>query len=118
MISQSPISGLHSDNKYPDIFLVHKQLSQIASWGSDISHIQVNKPITRWYATDEFNTPQNVSHILDIAPAVSPYGQGMYVLYVSQGQTRLYARFMRPDPNATDGTMYTFVTDVQCPSSM
>ena len=61
------------------------------------------------------NTPENASEVLSIAPAVSPYGQGVYVLYVTQGKTKLYARFLRPDPHATDGTMFTFVTDVKCP---
>lgn len=42
----------------------------------------------------------------------------MYVLYVSQGVTKIYGRFIRPDPNATDGATFTFVTNVQCPKGV
>lgn len=101
--------------KYPDIFVVHKQLDQLRSWGSDITHVNVTD---RWRATQELSTPENVSSIIDIAPAVSPYGQGIYVLYVTQGITKIFARFLRPDPNATDGALFTFVTEVSCPKSM
>ncbi|KAF7502179.1 hypothetical protein GJ744_006768 [Endocarpon pusillum] len=116
-IQMSPISGSVSEVKFPDIFLLHKQLDQAASWGSDITHIHVDAQFKRWYATQELATPENVSQILDIAPAVSSYGQGLYVLYVVQGITKIYARFLRPDPHASDGTMYTFVTNVMCPKS-
>lgn len=75
----------------------------------------MQKKFRGWFATQELDTPENVSEILDIAPACSSYGQGLYVLYVTQGKTKLYARYLRPDPNATDGTMYTFTTSVSCP---
>ncbi|KAL1876851.1 hypothetical protein VTK73DRAFT_9153 [Phialemonium thermophilum] len=114
-IHMSPISGINHDYKYPDIFLVHRNLDQSTSWGSDITHIHVAARQEYWIATRELNTPENVSAILDIAPAVSPYGQGLYVLYVSQGVTKIFARFLRPDPNADDGSMFSFVTDVKCP---
>lgn len=94
---------------------MHRNLDQSTSWGSDITHIHVDALYEYWIATRELNTPENVSAILDIAPAVSPYGQGLYVLYVSQGVTKIFARFLRPDPNADDGTMFSFVTDVKCP---
>lgn len=104
--------------KYPDIFLVHRSLNQSASWGSDITHIRVDPRFAFWDATNELETPENTSAILDIAPAVNPYGQGMYVLYVSQGVTKIYGRFIRPDPNADDRATFTFVTNVQCPKGM
>lgn len=98
-------------------FLTHKQLDQTSSWGSDITHIHVRANFQKWFATQELSTPENVSQILATAPAVSPYGQGLYVLYVTQGITKIFTRLLRPDPNATDGAMYTFVTDVMCPTS-
>lgn len=112
---QSPFSGVDTDIIYPDIYLTHRQLDQTSSWGNDITHIHVRANFRKWFATQELSTPENVSQILAIAPAVSPYGQGLYVLYVTQGITKIFARFLRPDPNATDGAMYTFVTNVKCP---
>ncbi|KAG9758073.1 hypothetical protein KCU73_g4084, partial [Aureobasidium melanogenum] len=109
-IRMAPISGDSTTTRYPDVFLIHRALDQSSSWGSDISHVHVQSNFSGWYTTQQLDTPQNVSEILDIAPATSPYGQGLYVLYVSQGQTKLYARYLRPDPNASDGTMYTFTT--------
>lgn len=85
------------------------------SWGSDITQIHVQGAFERWFATKEMGTPENVSQIRDIATANSPYGQGLFVLYDTQGITKLSVRFLRPDPNATDGAMYSFVTGVKCP---
>ncbi|TXC08244.1 hypothetical protein FocTR4_00004234 [Fusarium oxysporum f. sp. cubense] len=114
-ILMAPFSGTNSNVIYPDIFLIHQEPDQTISWGKDIWHIQVQPRFRSWSASKELDTPENVSEILDIAPSSSSYGQGLYVLYVTQGKTKLYARYIRPDPNATDGTQFTFTTPVSCP---
>ncbi|SCV36830.1 uncharacterized protein FFB14_06274 [Fusarium fujikuroi] len=111
-ILMAPLSGTNSNVVYPDIFLIHQDPDQTISWGKDIWHIQVQPRFRSWSASKELDTPENVSEILDIAPASSSYGQG---LYITQGKTKLYARYIRPDPNATDGTQFTFTTPVSCP---
>ncbi|KAF5655281.1 hypothetical protein F25303_689 [Fusarium sp. NRRL 25303] len=114
-ILMAPFSGTNSNVIYPAIFLIHQEPDQTISWGKDIWHIQVQPRFRSWSASKELDTPENVSEILDIAPASSSYGQGLYVLYITQGKTKLYARYIRPDPNATDGTQFTFTTPVSCP---
>ncbi|RBR22926.1 uncharacterized protein FIESC28_04224 [Fusarium coffeatum] len=115
-ILMAPISGTNPNTKFPDIFLIHNELDQTSSWGKDISHIHVQAKFKGWFATQQLDTPEPAAEILDIAPASSVYGQGLYVLYVVKGITKIYARYLRPDPNATDGAMYTFTTNVSCPN--
>ncbi|KAH0372867.1 hypothetical protein KCU65_g919, partial [Aureobasidium melanogenum] len=79
-IRMAPISGNSTTIRYPDVFLIHRALDQSSSWGSDISHVHVQSNFSGWYTTQQLDTPLNVSEILDIAPASSPYGQGLYVL--------------------------------------
>ncbi|KAK1774877.1 hypothetical protein QBC45DRAFT_489404 [Copromyces sp. CBS 386.78] len=113
---EAPISGVNTSLAYPDVILTHKKLNQTSSWGSDITHIHVQHPSQESLATEELSTPENASEILALAPAIGKYGQGLYVLYITQGITKIFARFLRPDPNSSDGTLFTFVTDITCPT--
>lgn len=101
---------------YPDIFVIHREFDQSVSWGSDITHVHIDKGLSSWTATEEFSTPENASQILDVSPAVNHLGQGMHVLYVTQGKTKLYGRFIRPDPMSKKGSMFSDVTNVPCPT--
>jgi hypothetical protein len=83
------------------------------SWGDDITEVIVGG--SGWQPSKRMNTPENVSEVLDIAPASNIYGNGLFVLYKSAGQSKLYARFLAPDPNTPDATV-TFVTAVACPA--
>lgn len=96
--------------------MTHRSWSQIESWGSDITHVSVDRYARSWTATTETSPPENTSAILDISPAVSVFGQGMYVLYKNGGRSKIFARYRLPDPNSKDGNMFTFTTSVACPA--
>ena len=83
------------------------------SWGSDITEVIVRGD---WQPSNRMSTPENVSEVLDIAPAANIYGKGLFVLYKSAGQSKLYARFLAPDPDGPPGSTVTFVTSVACPT--
>jgi hypothetical protein len=95
---------------------MHKALDQLVSWGSDITRIEVNDTNTSWSTKNDVATPENTSGILDIAPATGIFGRGVYVLYKSQGKSKIYARFWRPNEDTNDGSMLTYVTSVACPT--
>jgi hypothetical protein len=84
------------------------------SWGSDITEVIIRS--FDWQPSSRMNTPENVSEVLDITPASNIYGNGLFVLYKSAGQSKLYARFLAPDPNGPEGATVTFVTSVACPA--
>ncbi|KAL9106679.1 MAG: hypothetical protein Q9227_008331 [Pyrenula ochraceoflavens] len=109
-ISNDPIPQLQL------VYVTHKNLDQATSWGSDITRIDVAANGYEYSLARDEETPENVSGIIDIAPASSIYGKGLFVLYKSGGISKLYARFRRLDTDANDGSMATFVTSLKCAS--
>jgi hypothetical protein len=101
---------------FPAIYITHRSLDQLSSWGSDITRIDVAPNGYEWLPAKNEQTPENTSGILDVAPAVSFYGKGLYVLYKSGGVSKLYARFLYPDADAKDGSKKSFVTSLKCAS--
>jgi hypothetical protein len=113
-LSQSPIVGdPQTNSNFPAIYITHRNLDQLASWGSDITRVKLDPNGYQWTPAKDQETPTNTSGIIDIAPAVSAmYGSGLFVLYKSAGVAKLYARFSRTDD---DGTPLSFVTSLECP---
>ena len=98
---------------FPAIYVTRENLNQISSWGSDITRVDVAANGYEWSPARDEETPENTSGIVDIAPAVSIFGKGLYVLYNSAGVRKIYARFLRPDNEANDGTKKSMVTSVK-----
>jgi hypothetical protein len=103
---------------FPAIYVTHKNLDQLVSWGSDITRVDIAPNGYEWSPANDESTPENTDGILDIAPAVSYQGQGLYVLYKSSKKSKIYGRFLRPDPDASDGAKEAFTTSVKCPEGM
>lgn len=101
---------------FPAVYVTRTSLNQLTSWGSDITRVDVAPNGYEWSPANDEETPENTSGIIDIAPATSFYGKGLYVLYKSGGKSKLYARFLSPDTDANDGSKISFVTSLKCPA--
>jgi hypothetical protein len=113
--SQTPIAGNpRISANFPITFVTRRNLTQVVSWGSDITRIEIDSGGDSWSPAQDFETPENTSGIIDVAPAVSAiFGQGLFVLYKTQGVSALYAQFRKRSVN---GRMKTFTTSVKCPT--
>ncbi|KAF7870614.1 hypothetical protein EAF04_004358 [Stromatinia cepivora] len=116
-IFMSPVAAI-STLPFPDTFVIHNTLDQLASSGPDITRIVFDPQNYQWNAMQDMTTPENASTILDVSTASGILGRGMYVLYKSQeeGPTKLYVRLMRLNPDTNDGSRLTSVASVACPS--
>lgn len=113
---QTPTNTLEQGD-HPTIFVVHKNRDQKISFGDTITEVTVRANAVDWTISQRMDTPENVDEILSIAPAANIYGKGLFVLYKTNNKTttKLYARFIRPDPST--GTIISFVTSVACPQN-
>ncbi|RAQ76530.1 hypothetical protein COH20_010367 [Aspergillus flavus] len=108
---------IQSSAEYPLVLLTHENFDQLTSWGDDITEVIVEPNLTGWFTSNALSTPVNVARVLDIATATNFHGQGIFVLYeTSSGESRVYGQFLKPDDQSSDGTIFRFQTEVQCPS--
>jgi hypothetical protein len=120
-----PNTAIDSENpeappSFPSIYLSHKELQNIVTWGPDLTRVDVfpGADGPQWTLTKDEETPTNAAGILDIAPAVSHQGRGLYVLYKSHdaAKSKLYARYLRPNTDDEAGTtMTSMAMGIECP---
>ena len=118
--SQTPMStARQSSASYPLIFVTHQNLDQSVSWGDDITRLVPDADLTLWSKDNSLSAPVNVAGILDLSTAANVHGQGIFVLYkTTNGTSKIYGEFMKPDPQSDTGTMMAWASEVQCPKGM
>ena len=119
-IPQTPMStAKQSSASYPLIFVTHQNLDQSVSWGDDITRLVPDADLTSWSIDNSLSAPVNVAGILNLSTAANIHGQGLFVLYkTTNGISKIYGEFMKPDPQSDSGTMMAWASEVQCPKGM
>ncbi|KAL3422840.1 Vegetative incompatibility protein HET-E-1-like protein 20 [Phlyctema vagabunda] len=114
-MSPIPVTA-QSSALYPLIFVTHKNLDQLVSWGDDLTRLVPDENLVSWTKDSSLSTLVNVSSVLDVCTATNIHGQGIFVLYeTSSGASKIYGQFMKPDPQSDVGSMMNWASELQCP---
>ncbi|KAL8867094.1 MAG: hypothetical protein Q9174_005883 [Haloplaca sp. 1 TL-2023] len=94
------------------VTLAHKPLGRSGE-GSDISIIGIDIPSNSSYVFRDQIVRENALEILDIAPAVTAYGQGVFCLYSIQGEKHLM--LVTSNQDTSTGNIYDREALLKCP---